>query len=139
VVVASVVAIAATTLLDVGLLSGPGLLLDLVFVVVSVAAALAVRPRDFFAVGVLPPLLMLGVVVVLGLTRPETLADPGYGTVQTVVSGLSHHSIALGVGYALCLAVLGVRDRFARGLLGPARRRTGPGGRGVQPPGPERD
>ncbi len=60
-------------------------------------------PADFFTVGVLPPLLMVGVFVLLGLTRPELIADPGDGVVQAVVSGLSHHAGALVTGYLLCL------------------------------------
>ena len=43
------------------------MLFDVAFVLVCVAAALAVRPRDFFVIGVLPPLLMAGTVAVLAL------------------------------------------------------------------------
>jgi hypothetical protein len=35
--------------------------------------------------------------------------------VQAVVSGLAHHSVALTIGYALCLATLLARQRAARG------------------------
>ena len=76
-----------------------------------IGLALAVRPTDFFVVGVLPPLIMLGVFALLGLTRPDVIAHPQDGVVQAVVSGLSHHSTALVTGYVLCLAVLAVRQR----------------------------
>ena len=88
-----------------------GLLFDLCFVLLCVALALAVRPDDFFVVGVLPPLLMAGLFVVLGSTTPASVGDPDDGTVQATISGLSHHSAALMVGYALCLAVLFIRQR----------------------------
>jgi len=109
-----------------------GWFFDLVFVALCVGCALLVRPRDFFAVGVLPPLLLLGLVTFLAAGRRTTIAQADDGFVQAVVSGLSHHSLALGTGYALCLGVLGLRDRLARGLIRPggltrASVRTGPG------------
>jgi hypothetical protein len=87
-------------------------LFDVVFVVVCVALALLVRPQDFFTVGVLPPLIMATVFVLVGLARPAAIAHPDDGLVQAVVSGLSTHAVALGVGYGLCLACLAVRRRF---------------------------
>ena len=88
-----------------------GVLFDLCFVTLCVALALAVRPRDFFVVGVLPPLLMGGLFMLLGITTPSSIGHPDDGMVQATVSGLSHHSVALITGYALCLAVLFVRQR----------------------------
>ena len=88
-----------------------GLLFDVSFVALCVALALAVRPDDFFVVGVLPPLLMGGLFVLLAITRPAAIGEPDDGLVQATVSGLSHHSLALLAGYALCLAVLFVRQR----------------------------
>ena len=85
---------------------------DVVFVLVCVTVALLVRPEDFFTVGVLPPLIMASVFVLVGLTEPAAIAHPDDGLVQAVVSGLSTHAVALGIGYGLCLAVLVVRRRF---------------------------
>ena len=48
------------------------------------------------------------------------------------VTGLSHHAVALGVGYAACLLCLAVRDQFSRADSGSAerlRRRSGSGRR----------
>jgi hypothetical protein len=90
-----------------------GAVFDLAFVVVCVAVALLVRPQDFFTVGVLPPLLMLAAFALLAATRPDAIARSTDGVVQAVVTGLAHHAVPLGVGYALCLACLGVRERFA--------------------------
>lgn len=89
------------------------LFFDLGFVALCLALALAVHPTDFFVVGVLPPLIMLGVFILLGATHPEVLAHPDDGVVQAVVSGLAHHSGALVVGYVLCLTVLLVRQRVS--------------------------
>jgi len=111
-VVALAVALALTVAaLDLELTGRMSLLFDLVFVLVSVVVALLVHPRDFFPVGVLPPLLMVGVFLLLALTRPESIAHRDDGVVQAVVSGLGHHSISLFVGYALCLGCLAVRRR----------------------------
>jgi hypothetical protein len=87
-----------------------GLMFDVVFVLVCVGAALAVRPRDFFAVGVLPPLLLLGVVGGLALGDRAMVASADDGFVQALVSGLAHHAGALVVGYGLTLAVLALRQ-----------------------------
>jgi hypothetical protein len=113
-VIALGVAVALTAVvLDLLLVGRVSLFFDLCFVALCVGVALLVRPRDFFTVGVLPPLIMLGVFTLVGLTRPAMIAHAGDGVVQAVISGLSHHSVALLVGYALCLACLGVRQRVA--------------------------
>jgi hypothetical protein len=97
--------------LDLLVTEGLSLLFDLVYVALCVVLALLVRPSDFFTVGVLPPLLMLGVFWMLGLVAPGSIADGGDGTFQAALTGLAHHSTALLVGYALCLACLAMRRR----------------------------
>jgi hypothetical protein len=87
---------------------------DLAFVLVCVSAALAVRPRDFFVVGVLPPLLMAGTMLLLALVARGAVADARDGVVQALVSGLAHHAGALILGYALALGVLALRQVAAR-------------------------
>jgi hypothetical protein len=87
-------------------------LFDVVFVLVCVALALLVRPEDFFTVGVLPPLIMAAVFLLVAVAKPAAIAQPDDGLVQAVVSGLSTHAIALGIGYALCLACLAVRRSY---------------------------
>jgi ATP/ADP translocase len=88
------------------------LFFDLCFVVVCLVAAVLVRPRDFFTVGVLPPLLMLGTMVLVALNGPKVIATPHDGIVQAVITGLAHHSVALFAGYAVCLATLMARQRL---------------------------
>ena len=115
-VVALGLALALTVVVfDIGIGGGVGLVFDLAFVAVCLAVALLVRPEDFFTVGVLPPLIMLVVFALLAVSRPVTIANREDGVVQAVVTGLSHHAVALGVGYAVCLVCLAIRDRFARG------------------------
>jgi hypothetical protein len=87
------------------------------FIVLCVGMALAIRPRDFFRVGVLPPMLLLGLCVLLGLGHRVAIAAAGDGFIQSVISGLAHHSGPLLAGYALALAVLGIRSRVARRRL----------------------
>jgi hypothetical protein len=111
------------TCIDILLGGHVGLLFDVGFVPTCVAVALLVRPEDFFTVGVLPPLMMLTVFALLGLTRPGTIAHSTDGFVQAVVSGLSTHAVALGLGYGLCLGCLYVRDRVLHTHLGAAHPR----------------
>ena len=114
-VVALGVALALTAAaLDLMLTDRVGLLFDLGFVALCLGLALAVRRTDFFAVGVLPPLLMLSTFLLLAMSRAEAIARAHDGVVQAVVSGLAHHSVALGLGYAVALVVLAVRQRVAR-------------------------
>ena len=100
--------------LDLLLTDRIGLLFDLGFFALCVGLALAVAPRDFFTVGVLPPLLMLSTFLLLAASRSEAIALRDDGLVQAVVSGLSHHSGALVTGYLASLAVLFVRQRVLR-------------------------
>ncbi len=106
--VATVLTIVAIDVLLVGRLS---FFFDLCFIVLCLGLALVVRAHDFFTVGVLPPLLMLAVFTLLGAVAPETVADSGDSVVQSVVSGLAHHSGALVAGYAVCLGTLALRQR----------------------------
>jgi len=88
-----------------------GVIFDVFFALTCLAVALMVHPRDFFVVGVLPPLVMTGVFLLLALTRSEAIARADDGVVQAVVTGLGRHSIALFVGYALTLGCLAARRR----------------------------
>jgi hypothetical protein len=109
VVAAACVAAALAVAADVLLTDRLSLLFDLAFVLICVAATLAVRPRDFFVVGVFPPLLMFGTVLVLALMLRGAVADPVDGPVQAVVSGLAHHAGGLVAGHALTLGILALR------------------------------
>jgi ATP/ADP translocase len=90
------------------------LFFDLSFVAICLAAALLVRPRDFFTVGVLPPLLMLGTMVLVAVNGTKVIAQAHDNVVQAVVTGLAHHAIALFIGYAVCLVTLLLRQPAGR-------------------------
>ncbi|MDN5894495.1 MAG: hypothetical protein L0H93_10760 [Nocardioides sp.] len=105
-------------------------LFDLLFVGLCVALALRVRTRDFFVVGVAPPLLMLGVFALIALSSPELIAHEQDGTIQALVTGLANHAGALITGYALCLGCLAMRQHVYR------KRAEGAPRRPVHPTGP---
>ena len=103
-------AVLAALLLDLQISTDLGLLFDVAFVLVCIGAALAVRPRDFFMVGVFPPLLMGATVALLAVLDRGSVADPTDGLLQALVSGLAHHARALVTGYGLTLGVLAMRQ-----------------------------
>jgi hypothetical protein len=105
--------------LDVGIGGRVGLVFDLAFVTVCVVVALLVRPEDFFTVGVLPPLILLAVFVLLGISHRVAIAPGDQGLAQAVITGLAHHAVALGVGYAGCLLCLVIRDHVLRSRANP--------------------
>jgi len=114
-VVALGLALALTVVaFDLGTGGGVGHIFDFAFVGVCLTVALLVRPQDFFTVGVLPPLLMLGTMLLVALNGTEVIATRHDSVIQAVVTGLAHHSVALFVGYALCLGILVLRQRAAR-------------------------
>ena len=114
-VVALGTAVALTVVVvDVAMVGRVSMFFDLWFVLLCFGLALQVRPRDFFTVGVLPPLIMVATFTVLAIDRPAAIASAQDGVVQAVVSGLAHHSVALVSGYALCLATLFARQRAGR-------------------------
>jgi hypothetical protein len=122
----------AVLLLDLALDGGAGLLYDLGFVLVCVAAALLVRPPDFFTIGVYPPLLMLGSFWLVALVSPGSIGHEQDGALQAVITGLAHHAGALVSGYGLCLACLAMRQKVLQSsnrAASPAPRRTTTGTR----------
>ena len=109
-VVALGLALALTAaVVDVLLTGSVTWLFDACFVLLCIALALLVAPRDLFTVGVLPPLIMLSVFVLVALADAEALGHRDDGAAQAVVSGLAHHSLALCLGYGLCLVLLAQR------------------------------
>ncbi len=97
-----------------------GSIFDIGFVVVCAVIALAIRPTDFFVVGILPPLLLLGLFVILGIVDRGSIAPTDDSLIQSVISGLAHHSGSLLIGYGIALGVLALRSRVRR------RRGAGP-------------
>ena len=117
--------------LDLVLTAHLGVLFDLGYLAVCVGLALAVRPSDFFSVGVLPPLLMLSTFVLLATSRSEAIARRDDGLIPSVLTGLGDHWVALIMGNLLCLGVLFVRARVlalreVNPIADPTFRRSGP-------------
>ena len=110
----AVLALLVVVLLDVAAFGHLTTLFDICFALVCIGAALAIRPGQFFWIGVLPPLLLLGVVLVLAVLHPVAVGEPQDGRAQALFTGLAHHSGALFAGYANALVVLAVRTRAAR-------------------------
>lgn len=101
--------------LNVALTGRLSLFFDLTFVVICLAAALAVHPRELFVVGVMPPLLMFLVVLVLAILARGAVAEPVDSVVQAIVSGLAHHAGGLIGGYLSALTILALRQVSSRG------------------------
>lgn len=110
----AVLAALVVVVLDLLLTSRVSLVFDLGFIAICLAAALSVRPRDFFVVGVMPPLLMLATILVLAAVAPGAVAQPIDGLIQAVVSGLAHHAGGLIAGYSVTLIILALRQLAIR-------------------------
>ncbi|WP_397208888.1 DUF6542 domain-containing protein, partial [Nocardioides sp.] len=83
---------------------------DLVFTLACAVIALWVRPRDFFMIGVFPPIFLGAVVIVLGIADPASVARASDNAGQAVVSGLAHQAQTLVIGYGLTLALIALRQ-----------------------------
>ena len=110
----SVFACVLLVAVDLVVSGGLGPTFDVGFVLLCLGLALAIRPDEFFSVGVLPPMLLLGVCGVLTVLDRAAVASPGDGLVQSVISGLAHHSVGLLVAHGGLLAVLAVRNQVLR-------------------------
>jgi hypothetical protein len=96
-----------------------GVFFGICFVLASLTAALLVRSADFFTVGVLPPLLMLGVLAAVGAAAPSAIDAPGLaddaGLIQRVIAGVVSQAPALVIGHGAALGVIGLRIHSAPG------------------------
>jgi len=117
VIVLGTLLLSGATWLEVSLTDRLGLFFALCFVLTVLTAALLVRSEGFYAVGVLPPLLMVAVLVAVAWSAPQAIQAPGLaveaGTVQRVIAGIVNHATPLAVGHALVLLVVGARIRAA--------------------------
>lgn len=84
---------------------------DLCFITICLLLAVRVELASLHLAAILPPVLMLTVLVLLGLAAPGAIARPQDGLVQAVVTGLTHHSVALVAGWALALTTFEGRRR----------------------------
>jgi hypothetical protein len=141
VIVLAVAVVITAAAIDTLLTDGLGLLFDLCFIATCLGAAMLVTEADFFAIGVLPPLLLLGVLAPLAVIAPGQVAEPDDQAIQAVVTGLAEHSLALATGYAFCLTTLAVRRHTGQGRWrqgGVTDLRASPGGRAAAPAAAQR-
>ena len=89
-----------------------GALLGVGFALTCLWLALTIRPGHFFTVGVLPPLLLVGVLVLAAALRPASL--DGDGLLDRVVGGLVDQRLALVLAWVGTLAVLATRSATGR-------------------------
>jgi hypothetical protein len=82
---------------------------DLCFVLAGLTPALVVRRQGLFAVGVLPPLLLGGVVAVVAALAPTALTTTHLAFVSTWLTGLAHHGATLVATHLIVLAIVGLR------------------------------
>lgn len=87
------------------------------FVLAALTVALVVDAAGLFVAGVLPPLLMLGVVTLVVVFAPAAIDAPHLaadaGGIQRVIAGIVDHAAALVIGHVTALVVLGLRIRAA--------------------------
>lgn len=87
------------------------LFFDLCFITVCLYLAVRVELASLHLAAILPPVLLLTVLLLLGVVAPGVVARPQDGVVQSVVTGLTHHSVALVAGWALALVTFEGRRR----------------------------
>lgn len=107
----SVLLVLVLAALDIVATHGLSAVFNVGFVGICLWMALAIRPAEFFRVGILPPMLMLGCSIVLSLMVRGQIAEDGAGFLQGVMSALAACATGLFIGYALVLGVLAIRQR----------------------------
>ena len=94
-----------------------GLFFGLSFVLCALTIALVVDTAGLFVAGVLPPLLMLGVLTAVVVLAPAAVDAPHLahdaGALQRVIAGIVGHATALVVGHGVALTIIGLRIRAA--------------------------
>jgi len=92
-----------------------GVFYGVCFVLTALTVALVVDAAGLFIAGVLPPLLMLGVVTVVVVLVPGAIDAPHLavdaGGIQRVIAGIVDHATALVIGHVTALAIIGLRIR----------------------------
>jgi hypothetical protein len=113
VVTVSVACLIAAAALQLLLTDTLGVFFGTCFVLTSLTAALVVRTDGFFVVGVLPPLLLTGVLTAVAVVVPSAIDAPGLpedaGLVQRVIGGIVSQAGALVIGHGAAIGVLGLR------------------------------
>ena len=111
-VVCAVLGLAAVSGLD--LIDGRlGVAFSVAFVLIVVSAATAVQERGFFTVGVLPPLLLVGALLVIAWIAPDSVVIPklpdSAGVFGRTLTATIAHAVPLTIGHLLALGVIVAR------------------------------
>ncbi len=111
-VVCAVLSLAAVTGLD--LIDGRlGVAFSVGFVLIVLSAAMAVQERGFFTVGVMPPVLLVGALLVITWINPTAIEIPKLpetaGLFGRTLTATIAHGVPLLIGHALALAVIVAR------------------------------
>lgn len=118
VIAAATAVLVLVAMLEILALGQVGLLTGLSLVLVSIGAALLMRPAELFTAGILPPLLTLGLLIAIAVVHPEGIGvrslDPAAGTAQVAIAGFVDLAGALVVAHALALLLVGMRIRATR-------------------------
>jgi uncharacterized protein DUF6542 len=109
-------ALAAVTAVD--LADGRlGFLFSLGFVLAVATAPLSVDVRSLLTTGVMPPVLLVGALVVVAVVAPDAIVVDGLaadaGSLARALAAVVDHGITLVVGHVLALAGIGVRVALA--------------------------
>jgi hypothetical protein len=119
VVIVSAGCLGGAATVQVALTDHLGVFFGVCFVLATLTAALLVRADGFFTVGVLPPLLLLGILAAITAADPSAIDAPGLsdeaGLVQRVIAGLVSQAPALVIGHGAALGVIGFRIHSAPG------------------------
>lgn len=107
------VAMAVVAILDVIPDGRLGSLFSVGFILIAVTTPLAVEVHSLFAPGIMPPLLMIGAILVLAIVLPDSIQANGLaasdGVMQRLIAGIINNATALVVGHLLALAVIALR------------------------------
>lgn len=103
----------AIALLDVAFDGKLGTLFSVGFILIAVTTPLSVDVRSLFAPGILPPLLMIGSILLFAIFAPSVIPADGLaasaGTIERLIAGVIDQATALVVGHLLALAVIALR------------------------------
>lgn len=108
-IVLAVVAMAAITGLDL-IDSSIGFIFSLGFTLIVLTTALAVNVRKLFPAGVMPPLLLLGMLLLLCIAWPSSVAVDGTpdsaGLFTRYLATVIDHGATLFIGHGLAIAAI---------------------------------
>ena len=112
-IVIACAAMTAIAILDVVVDGKLGTLYSVGFILIAVTTPLSVDVRSLFAPGILPPLLMIGVILIFAIVAPSAIPADGLvssaGTLQRLIAGIIDQATALVVGHLLALGVIALR------------------------------